>query len=127
MLYPLSYEGSTVAPGSVGDRVASFAGAATRKDISLRRTDRRAPPVVTDPERLRRILENLVKAGALDWTGESRASMSARLEQVVASASSAQRSRHCVWVNSAATRFCRVCHNRLPPTVTDGRPAASAS
>ncbi len=41
----------------------------------------------------KRILENLVKAGALDWTGESRASMFARLEQVVASASSAQKDR----------------------------------
>ncbi len=41
----------------------------------------------------KRILENLVKAGALDWTGESRAQMFARLEQVVASASSAQRDR----------------------------------
>ena len=41
----------------------------------------------------KRILENLVKAGALDWTGESRASMFHRLEQVVASASSAQRDR----------------------------------
>ena len=42
------------------DVVASFAGLATRKDISLRREDRGAPAVVTDPERLRRILENLV-------------------------------------------------------------------
>ena len=41
----------------------------------------------------KRILENLVKAGALDWTGETRASMFNRLEQVVASASSAQRDR----------------------------------
>ena len=41
----------------------------------------------------KRILENLVKAGALDWTGENRASMFARLEPVVASASSAQRDR----------------------------------
>ncbi len=41
----------------------------------------------------KRILENLVKAGALDWTGESRAAMFNRLEQVVASASSAQRDR----------------------------------
>jgi DNA polymerase-3 subunit alpha len=41
----------------------------------------------------KRILENLVKAGALDWTGETRAGMFARLEQVVASASSAQRDR----------------------------------
>jgi two-component system phosphate regulon sensor histidine kinase PhoR len=42
------------------DVVASFAGAATRKDIGLRCHDRGAPGVLTDPERLRRILENLV-------------------------------------------------------------------
>jgi DNA polymerase-3 subunit alpha len=41
----------------------------------------------------KRILENLVKAGAFDWTGESRAAMDARLESVAASASSAQRDR----------------------------------
>jgi DNA polymerase-3 subunit alpha len=41
----------------------------------------------------KRILENLVKAGALDWTGETRAGMFQRLEQVVASASSAQRDK----------------------------------
>jgi DNA polymerase III subunit alpha len=41
----------------------------------------------------KRILENLVKAGALDWTGETRSGMFNRLEQVVASASSAQRDR----------------------------------
>ena len=41
----------------------------------------------------KRILENLVKAGAFDWTGETRAGMAARLEQVCASASSAQRDR----------------------------------
>jgi DNA polymerase-3 subunit alpha len=41
----------------------------------------------------KRILENLIKAGALDWTGETRAGMFARLEQVVASASSAQKDR----------------------------------
>lgn len=41
----------------------------------------------------KRILENLVKAGALDWTGETRAGMFARLEQVVATASSLQRDR----------------------------------
>jgi DNA polymerase-3 subunit alpha len=41
----------------------------------------------------KRILENLVKAGALDWTGETRAGMFLRLEQVVASASSAQRDK----------------------------------
>lgn len=42
----------------------------------------------------KRILENLVKAGAMDWTGESRAAMFGRIEQVVASASSAQRDRN---------------------------------
>ncbi len=41
----------------------------------------------------KRILENLAKAGALDWTQETRAGMFTRLEQVVASASSAQRDR----------------------------------
>jgi len=41
----------------------------------------------------KRILENLVKAGALDWTGQTRAGMFTRLEQVTASASSAQRDR----------------------------------
>jgi DNA polymerase-3 subunit alpha len=41
----------------------------------------------------KRILENLIKAGALDWTGETRAGMFNRLEQVVASASSAQKDR----------------------------------
>ncbi len=41
----------------------------------------------------KRILENLVKAGALDWTGETRAGMFQRLEQVVASASSAQKDK----------------------------------
>ncbi|MGE9270743.1 MAG: DNA polymerase III subunit alpha, partial [Verrucomicrobiales bacterium] len=41
----------------------------------------------------KRILENLVKAGAFDWTGETRAGMFHRLELVSASASSAQRDR----------------------------------
>ena len=41
----------------------------------------------------KRILENLVKAGAMDWTGETRAGMAERLEKVVASASSAQKDR----------------------------------
>ncbi len=41
----------------------------------------------------KRILENLAKAGALDWTKETRAGMCTRLEQVVASASSAQKDR----------------------------------
>ena len=41
----------------------------------------------------KRILENLVKAGAFDWTGETRAGMSERLEQVISAASSIQRDR----------------------------------
>jgi len=41
----------------------------------------------------KRILENLIKAGAFDWTGEGRAAMCGRLEMVCASASSAQRDR----------------------------------
>ncbi|MDA7528865.1 DNA polymerase III subunit alpha, partial [Akkermansiaceae bacterium] len=41
----------------------------------------------------KRILENLVKAGAMDWTGETRAGMAERIEKVVASASSAQKDR----------------------------------
>jgi DNA polymerase-3 subunit alpha len=41
----------------------------------------------------RRALETLVKSGALDWTGETRADMFSRLEQVVSSASAAQRDR----------------------------------
>ncbi|MGE9268237.1 MAG: DNA polymerase III subunit alpha, partial [Verrucomicrobiales bacterium] len=41
----------------------------------------------------KRILENLIKAGALDWTGETRAGMTARMEKVLASAQSAQRDR----------------------------------
>lgn len=41
----------------------------------------------------KKILENLAKAGALDWTGETRAGMFARVEQVTAAANSAQRDR----------------------------------
>jgi DNA polymerase-3 subunit alpha len=41
----------------------------------------------------KRILENLVKAGAFDWTGETRAGMAERLEQVISAASSIQRDR----------------------------------
>ena len=41
----------------------------------------------------KRILENLIKSGAMDWTGETLAGMFVRVEQVVASASSAQRDR----------------------------------
>jgi len=41
----------------------------------------------------RRILENLIKAGALDWTGESRAGMTLRLEQVLSAANAIQKDR----------------------------------
>ncbi len=48
-------------PAEVAGAVAtSLAGLATRKDVRLRHVDRGAPEVRTDPERLRRILENLV-------------------------------------------------------------------
>ena len=42
------------------DVVGGFAALATRKGVVLRHVDHEAPVVVTDPERLRRILENLV-------------------------------------------------------------------
>jgi DNA polymerase-3 subunit alpha len=41
----------------------------------------------------KRILENLVLSGAMDWTGETRAGMHARVEEVTAAASAAQRDR----------------------------------
>ena len=41
----------------------------------------------------KRILENLIKAGAMDWTKETRAGMTERLEKVTASAASTQRDR----------------------------------
>jgi DNA polymerase-3 subunit alpha len=41
----------------------------------------------------KRILENLVKAGALDWVGETRATMFLRLEAVVAASSSLHKDR----------------------------------
>jgi two-component system phosphate regulon sensor histidine kinase PhoR len=54
-------EWETVRPAEVaGGVAASFAALATRKGISLRHVDRGVPEVRTDPERLRRILENLV-------------------------------------------------------------------
>jgi two-component system phosphate regulon sensor histidine kinase PhoR len=50
-----------VPPSEVAeDVVASFAGLAARKEIDLRHVGRGTGPVVTDPDRLRRILENLV-------------------------------------------------------------------
>ncbi len=45
----------------VEDVVVSFSGLAGRKEIALKRADGGAPPVVTDADRLRRILENLVE------------------------------------------------------------------
>jgi two-component system phosphate regulon sensor histidine kinase PhoR len=48
-------------PAEVAGAVtASLAGLATRKNIRLRHLDRGAPEIRTDPERLRRVLENLV-------------------------------------------------------------------
>jgi len=44
----------------VDDVLASFAGPAGRKQVQLARTGGGDPAVVSDPERLRRILENLV-------------------------------------------------------------------
>lgn len=41
----------------------------------------------------RRILENLIKVGALDWSGETRAGMTLRLESVLSLASSIQKDR----------------------------------
>ncbi len=41
----------------------------------------------------KKILENLIRAGAFDFTGDTRAGMDSRLEQVLASASIAQRDR----------------------------------
>jgi two-component system phosphate regulon sensor histidine kinase PhoR len=78
----------TVPAEVVEDVVASFAGPATRKDIGLGRTDRGAPPVVTDPERLRRILENLVDnavkytpaGGRIEVTTSAGPEGSARIE-----------------------------------------------
>jgi len=41
----------------------------------------------------RRILENLIKAGALDWTSETRAGMTLRLDSVISSANVLQKDR----------------------------------
>jgi len=68
----------------------------------------------------KRILENLVKAGALDWTGENRASMFSRLEQVVASASSAQRDK----ASGQSSLFDAM--DFAPPAATKDSPVSNA-
>ena len=51
-----------VVPAEVAEEVAaSLAGAAGRKRVALHRADRGAPTVVSDADRLRQILENLVE------------------------------------------------------------------
>jgi two-component system phosphate regulon sensor histidine kinase PhoR len=51
-----------VAPAEVAEEVAAaFAGPAQRKGVGLHRSDRGAPAVVSDADRLRQILENLVE------------------------------------------------------------------
>jgi two-component system, OmpR family, phosphate regulon sensor histidine kinase PhoR len=76
-------------PSEVAEDVAaSFAGPAARKGLSLRHEDRGAPAVLTDPERLRRILENLVdnavkytpEGGRVAITTSAGADGSARIE-----------------------------------------------
>ncbi len=53
----------------VEDVVTSFSGLAGRKKVALKRMDDGAPRVVTDADRLRRILENLVE-NAVKYTPE---------------------------------------------------------
>jgi two-component system, OmpR family, phosphate regulon sensor histidine kinase PhoR len=65
---PPNYE--QVVPAEIAeDVVASFSGVAARKRIALGRIDGHAPAVVTDADRLRRILENLVE-NAVKYTPE---------------------------------------------------------
>jgi DNA polymerase III subunit alpha len=68
----------------------------------------------------KRILENLVKAGALDWTGENRATMFSRLEQVVASASATQRDK----ASGQSSLFDAM--DFAPPAITKDSPAVNA-
>ncbi len=67
----------------------------------------------------KRILENLVKAGAFDWTGESRAGMSGRLEQVIMASSSIQRDR----ASGQVSMFDAMDFAAPPPAAKTGRNA----
>ena len=66
----------------------------------------------------KRILENLIKAGAMDWTGETRAGMTERVEKVVASASNAQKDRA-----SGQGGLFDAMEFAVPPPVTADSPA----
>ena len=79
--------------------IKNVGGAAMQKAITERETNGKFESLDNFALRLdtkvvnKKILENLVKAGALDWTGEKRAGMFGRVEQVTAAANSAQRDR----------------------------------
>jgi two-component system phosphate regulon sensor histidine kinase PhoR len=77
---PLTWEPTL--PGAVAeDVVASFAALAAPRSVELRHVDRGAPTVVTDVDRLRRILEVLVD-NAVKYTAVRHAGGGGRVEVV---------------------------------------------